>query len=59
MAETERKKESNLEAWEKEISNTIKLKKIIMKRQRNTGQMKEILHKRKRNTEQMHRGPNK
>ena len=39
-AETKRKKEFNLEAWEKETSNTISLKKI-MKRQRNTTQMKE------------------
>ena len=39
-AETKRKKEFNLEAWEKETSNTISLKKI-MKRQRNTAQMKE------------------
>ena len=48
-AETKRKKEFNLlqgnnsaflEAWEKEPSNTISLKKI-MKRQRNTMQMKE------------------
>jgi len=36
--ETKRKKEFNLEAWEKETSNTIKK---IMKRQRNTTQMKE------------------
>ena len=27
MAETKRKKESNLEAWEKETSSTIKVKK--------------------------------
>ena len=40
-AETKRKKEFNLEAWKKETSNTIKLKKI-MKRQINTTQ---ILHK--------------
>ena len=39
-AETKRKKEFNLGAWEKEISNTIRLKKI-MERQRNTAQMKE------------------
>ena len=45
-AETKKKKEFNLEAWEKETSNTIKLKKI-MKRQRNTTQMKEQI----RNTE--------
>ena len=38
-AETKRKKEFNLEAWEKEISNTIFKKK--MKRQINTIQMKE------------------
>ena len=37
-AGTKRKKEFNLEAWEKETSNTISLKKI---RQRNTTQMKE------------------
>ena len=37
-AETKRKKEFNLEAWEKETTNTVKLK---MKRQRNTKQMKE------------------
>ena len=36
-AETKRKKEFNLEAWEKETSNTISLKK----RQINTTQMKE------------------
>ena len=35
-----RKKEFNLEAWEKETSNTISLKNI-MKRQRNTTNMKE------------------
>ena len=40
-AETKRKKEFNLEAWEKETSNTIIKKIIIMKRQRNTTQMKE------------------
>ena len=48
-AETKRKKEFNLlqgknstflDAWEKETSNTISLKKKIMKRQRNTTQMK-------------------
>ena len=39
-AETKRKKEFNFEAWEKETSNTISLKKR-MKRQRNTTQMKE------------------
>ena len=38
-AETKRKKEFNLEAWEKETSGHNKLK--IMKRQRNTTQMKE------------------
>ena len=38
-AETKRKKEFNFEAWEKETSNTIKLKKI-MKRQRNAAQKK-------------------
>ena len=38
--ETKRKKELNLEAWEKETSNTMFLKKT-MKRQRNTMQMKE------------------
>ena len=36
-----RKKEFNLVAWEKETSNTISLKIIIIKRQRNTTQMKE------------------
>ena len=40
-AETKRKKEFNLEAWEKETSNTISKKKKKMKRQRNTTQMKE------------------
>jgi len=35
-----RKKEFNLVAWEKETSNTISLKIIIIKRQRNTTQMK-------------------
>ena len=35
-----RKKESNLEAWVKETSNTV-IKKIIMKKQRNNTQMKE------------------
>ena len=39
-AETKRKKEFNLEAWEKENSNTVSLKKI-MKRQRNATQIKE------------------
>ena len=48
--ETKSKKECNLlqgknstflEAWEKETSNTISLKKKIMKSQRNTTQMKE------------------
>ena len=34
-----KEKEFNLEAWEKETSNTISYKKI-MKRQRNTTQMK-------------------
>ena len=38
--ETKRKKEFNFEAWEKETSNTISLKKR-MKRQRNTTQLKE------------------
>ena len=33
-ADTKRKKEFNLEAWEMETSNTISLKKVIMKRQR-------------------------
>ena len=37
--EDKRKKEFNLEAWEKETSNTVSLKK--KKRQRNTMQMKE------------------
>ena len=37
-ADIKRKKEFNLEAWEKETTNTVKLK---MKRQRNTKQMKE------------------
>ena len=45
-AETKRKKGFNLEAWEKETSNTASLKKI-MKRRRNTTQMKEQI----RNTE--------
>ena len=36
-AKTKRKKEFNLEAWEKEISNTIRYKKIMKSR--------EILHK--------------
>ena len=35
-----RKKEFRLEAWEKEILNTVSLKKI-MKRQRNTTQIKD------------------
>ena len=39
-AETKRKREFNFEAWEKETSNTISLKKR-MKRQRNTTQLKE------------------
>ena len=43
--ETKKNKEFNLEAWEKETSNTISLKK--MKRQRNTTQTKEQI----RNTE--------
>ena len=38
--ENKRKKEFNLEAWEKETSNTVSLKKK-MKWQRNTTQMKE------------------
>ena len=38
-AETKRKKEFNLEAWEKNLKHN-KLKKKIMKRQRNTTQMK-------------------
>jgi len=38
--ENKRKKEFNLEAWEKETSNTISLKKIIMKRQINTAHKK-------------------
>ena len=45
--ETKSKKEFNLAAWEKETSNTISLKKEIMKRPRNTTQMKEQI----RNTE--------
>ena len=45
-AETKRKKEFNLEVWEKETSNTVSFKKI-MKWQRNTTQMKEQI----RNTE--------
>ena len=42
-AETKRKKEFNLENWEKETLNTIskKKKKKIVKIQRNTAQMKE------------------
>ena len=39
-AETKRKKKFNLEAWEKETSNTIS-KNNILKRQRNNTQMKE------------------
>ena len=39
-AETKKKREFNLEAWEKETSNRISLNKI-MKRQRNTIQIKE------------------
>ena len=39
VAKTKRKKESNLEAWEKETSSTIKVKK--KKQQRNATQMKE------------------
>ena len=42
--EMKRKKEFNLEAWEKETSNTVskkKKKKVIMKRQSDTTQMKE------------------
>ena len=39
-AEMKRKKEFRLEAWEKEILNTVSLKKI-MKRQRNTTKIKE------------------
>ena len=35
-AETKMRKEFKLEAWEKETSNTITRKKIIMKGQRNT-----------------------
>ena len=38
--ETKRKKEFNLEAWEKETSSTISLKQI-MRRQRNATQVKE------------------
>ena len=40
-AETKRKKEFNLEAWEKETSNIISLKKIKKKSKGNTTQMKE------------------
>ena len=40
-AETKRKKEFNLEAWEKETLNTVTYKKKIMKRQKNNTQMKE------------------
>ena len=41
--ETKRKKQFSLEAWEKETTNTIfkKIIIIIMKRQRNTTEMKE------------------
>ena len=39
-AETKRKKEFNLEAWEKNLKHN-KFKKKIMKKQRNTTQMKE------------------
>ena len=39
-AETKRKKEFSLEAWEKKTSETVSLNKIIMKRQRNTTQVK-------------------
>ena len=42
-AEIKRKKELNLEAWEKETLNTVSLKK--MKRQRNTTQMREQTRK--------------
>ena len=41
MGEIKRKKEFNPEAWGKETSNTVSLKKIIMKRKRNTTQMRE------------------
>ena len=43
MAKIKRKKEFNLDTWEKETSNTISLKrkKERKKRQRNTTQMKE------------------
>ena len=47
--ETKRKKEFNLEDWEKETISTISLKQI-MKRQRNATQVKEINWK--------HRSPN-
>ena len=40
-AETKRKKEFNLKAWEKETSNTVKFQTKVMQRQRNTVQMKE------------------
>ena len=40
-AETKRKKEFNLETWEKETLNTISLKKKKKNRQRNTTQTKE------------------
>ena len=46
-AETKRKKDFNLKAWEKETSNTISFKNNNMNRQRNTEQMKE----KTRNTE--------
>jgi len=47
-AETKRKKEFSIEAWEKETANTISLKKKkTMKKQRNTIQMKKQI----RNTE--------
>ena len=40
--ETKRKKEFNLEVWEKDTSNTIFLFFVfLMKRQRNSAQMKE------------------
>ena len=40
-AENKKKKEFNLEDWEKKISNTINFLKKIMKRQGNTAQIKE------------------
>ena len=40
-AETKRKEDFNLKAWEKETSNTISFKNNNMNRQRNTEQMKE------------------